>query len=144
MSTSHKPLSSDSNYLLYWWSLLLQLTSLEGCPASWSGFASKECDLWSLFWTFQHRVAANLTWLVDKRRKEWWDSYPAEHAFIGHDANCEEVHGARMVLSTHNLRGHVSWCAWRVLSVFLPPNSSNTEVSYTQVTYIANEANWIE
>ena len=65
-----------------------------------------------------------------------WSSYSTEHAFVSHDANGEEVYWTGVVLSAHNFRSHVAWSAWCVLSVFLPPNSSNTEVSYTQVAFI--------
>ena len=64
------------------------------------------------------------------------DAYPAEHAFVGHDANCEIVHGASVILSTHNFRGHIARRSRRVLCVFLSPNSSNSKVSYTQIAYI--------
>lgn len=60
----------------------------------------------------------------------------AKHALIGHDAHGEVVDSSCVVLAAHDLGSHVTWSTRSVLSVLWPPNSRDTEVSYTDVSIV--------
>ena len=61
-------------------------------------------------------------------------TYSSKDALIGHDTHGEVVNTGCVILAAHHLRGHVAWCARRILSIVLSPHTSNTKVSDPHVT----------
>ena len=64
---------------------------------------------------------------------------PSVHALISHHAHSKVVYCSGVILSTHYLWGHVPRCSRSVLCVLWPPNSSNTEVSDSNVSIVIND-----
>lgn len=60
------------------------------------------------------------------------------HALVGHNSNGEIIDRSCMVLTAHNFWSHVTWRTGSVLRVLRPPNSSNTEISYSYVAIIVD------
>ena len=60
-------------------------------------------------------------------------SYSAEDALIGHDAYSEEVDRGGVILSTHDLRRHVSRRPGSVLRVLSAPDARDSEVGDSQI-----------
>ena len=80
----------------------------------------------NLFW--QYVISDLLSWFSNV-----WSS--AVHAFVSHNSNSEIVNWGGMILPTHNFRSHVTWSTRCVLSILWPPYSSNTEISYSQISF---------
>jgi hypothetical protein len=63
----------------------------------------------------------------------------SEHALISHNSHSEVVDTGCVIDPTHNLGSHVAWRSRRILSVFRPPDSCNTEVSDSEVSILVDD-----
>ena len=61
------------------------------------------------------------------------------HALVGHYTNREVVNRIAVVVSTHDLRSHVTRCARCILRIFRTPQSGDSEVSYPEVAIMVND-----
>lgn len=59
----------------------------------------------------------------------------SKHAFESHDSDSEIVDTGGVVYSAHNLWCHVTWSSGRVLSILRSPDSGNTEISNSEVSF---------
>jgi hypothetical protein len=60
----------------------------------------------------------------------------AYHQFIGNDSDRVVVDWKGVVLSAHHFRGHVPWSAARICVVVGLNNSSDTEISDSEVSFV--------
>ena len=64
---------------------------------------------------------------------------PTHHEFVTNDAESEVINGVAMVLTTHDLRCHVTWRARRVLRVLIAQNFRDTHISDTYVACVFHD-----
>lgn len=92
---------------------------------------------WNLSFLYLNLFRQNMVPNFFSRFSDIWTA--PKHAFVSHDSNGKIVYSSSVILSAHDFRGHVSWCARSVLGILRPPNSSNTEIGDPDVPIIIND-----
>ena len=88
---------------------------------------------------FAENVVSDLfTWFANV-----WSA--AKHALICHDSNSKIIYRCGMVDSTHHFWCHISWGSGSILSIFRSPNSCDTEISDSQISFLVDdEVLWLD